>query len=297
MKRAIGIIVALLMTVCLFGCSGASKPSENKSENESNLTKTVEYGGLSFSIDQSWAYDTNNKGASIIPTMNSIITINTFINGETESLIGVEDHLLGDPLDYKLEKVWEIDGGTSATQYSLTVVSGSVYTVIVAHNCESNRGFLLFFNRGDKDYKDILSSDVIDDISRTIKFEPSKAIDSSQVQNDSLLEKKSTDTEGSASSDVSVSKKNALRTAKNYLNTMPFSYTGLIEQLEFEKYSTEDATYAADKCGADWNLQAEKMAAQYLDLMGYSRDGLIDQLVFEGFTEEQASHGADAVGL
>lgn len=39
---------------------------------------------------------------------------------------------------------------------------------------------------------------------------------------------------------------------------MPFSYTGLIEQLEYEQYSHDDAVYAADNCGADWNEQAAK---------------------------------------
>ena len=77
---------------------------------------------------------------------------------------------------------------------------------------------------------------------------------------------------------------------------MPFSYSGLIEQLEYEGYSTEDATYAADNCGADWNEQAALSAEDYLDIMSFSRDGLIEQLVYEGFTQEQAEYGASAVG-
>ena len=78
---------------------------------------------------------------------------------------------------------------------------------------------------------------------------------------------------------------------------MPFSYTGLIEQLEFEQYSHEDAVYAADNCGADWNEQAAKKAQDYLDIMAFSRQGLIDQLQFEGYTYEQAVYGVNQVGL
>ena len=96
---------------------------------------------------------------------------------------------------------------------------------------------------------------------------------------------------------VSISKQNALRSAKSYLGTMPFSYTGLIGQLEYEQYSTADATYAADNCGADWNVQAEKAAKSYIELMPFSRGELIDQLKYEGYTDEQAMHGADSVGL
>ncbi|KAK9680627.1 Host cell surface-exposed lipoprotein [Popillia japonica] len=89
---------------------------------------------------------------------------------------------------------------------------------------------------------------------------------------------------------------NALSKAKEYLSVMAFSYTGLISQLEFDEFSTEDATYGADNCGADWNEQAAKKAQEYIDSMSFSRQGLIDQLVFDGFTQEQAEHGVTAVG-
>ncbi|MCI8474546.1 MAG: hypothetical protein HFF07_04340 [Oscillospiraceae bacterium] len=77
---------------------------------------------------------------------------------------------------------------------------------------------------------------------------------------------------------------------------MPFSYTGIINQLEFEGYSTAEATYGADNCGADWNEEASKAAKEYLDLMSFSRNGLIEQLEFEGYTHEQAVYGAEANG-
>lgn len=94
------------------------------------------------------------------------------------------------------------------------------------------------------------------------------------------------------------SEKNALATAQSYLRTVGgFSYTGLIEQLEYEKYSHSDAVYAADNCGADWNEQAAQSARSYMKVMSFSRGGLIDQLEYEGFTYDQAVYGANAVGL
>lgn len=87
--------------------------------------------------------------------------------------------------------------------------------------------------------------------------------------------------------------RNALQSAKNYLSIMPFSYSGLIEQLEFEGYSTKEATYAADNCGADWYEQAVKSAENYLEIMPFSRSGLIEQLEFDGYTYEQAVYGVD----
>lgn len=46
--------------------------------------------------------------------------------------------------------------------------------------------------------------------------------------------------------------RNALAKADAYLEMSGFSYSGLVEQLEYEGFSTADATYAADNCGADW---------------------------------------------
>ena len=99
-----------------------------------------------------------------------------------------------------------------------------------------------------------------------------------------------------AASDATTSQQNALESAKGYLGFSHFSYTGLIDQLEFEGFSTEDATWAADSCGADWNEQALGSARDYLDFSGFSYAGLIDQLEFEGFTTEQATYAADSCG-
>lgn len=98
------------------------------------------------------------------------------------------------------------------------------------------------------------------------------------------------------SSSMTTGQKNALASAKSYLKYSAFSYTGLIEQLEFEKYSHEDAVYTADNCGADWFEQAALSAATYLNYSSFSKQGLIDQLMFEGFTREQATYGAEQNG-
>lgn len=88
----------------------------------------------------------------------------------------------------------------------------------------------------------------------------------------------------------------ALSTANSYLSVMPFSHSGLIEQLEYEGFSSVDATYAADNCGADWNEQALLCAKDYLNTLSFSYSGLLDQLEYEGFTSDQATYGADNCG-
>jgi SOS response regulatory protein OraA/RecX len=81
--------------------------------------------------------------------------------------------------------------------------------------------------------------------------------------------------------------------AKSYLNSSAFSYTGLIHQLEYEGFSTSEATYGADKCGADWKNQALRKAKSYLNSSAFSYSGLQDQLEYEGFTEDEAQYGAN----
>lgn len=95
---------------------------------------------------------------------------------------------------------------------------------------------------------------------------------------------------------LSLAQQNAVGSATSYLNYSSFSRSGLIGQLEFEGFSTEDATFAVDHVAPDWNEQAAGSAQSYLDYSAFSRQGLIDQLVFEGFSTAEAEYGVAAVG-
>lgn len=99
-----------------------------------------------------------------------------------------------------------------------------------------------------------------------------------------------------AEESMTLGQKNALAKAHSYLEFTAFSHSGLIEQLQYEGFTPEESTFAADNCGADWNEQASKKAQSYMEHQSFSRDGLIDQLLYEGFSQEQAEHGAASVG-
>jgi len=89
-------------------------------------------------------------------------------------------------------------------------------------------------------------------------------------------------------------------TAGDYLDTMAFSRSGLINQLvQFEGFSKADATYGVDAQHANWNEQAALSAKEYFDSgQHFSRAGMIQQLVqFEGFTQAQATYAVNKVGL
>jgi hypothetical protein len=96
---------------------------------------------------------------------------------------------------------------------------------------------------------------------------------------------------------LTVSQQNAQKSASDYLKYMSFSRSGLIHQLEFEGYSTGDATWAVDSLNVDWFQQAAKTAREYLQFGSFSRPGLINQLLFEGFTAQQAEFGVSQAGL
>jgi hypothetical protein len=95
--------------------------------------------------------------------------------------------------------------------------------------------------------------------------------------------------------------KNAIESAKDYLDYSAFSRKGLIEQLSSdagEGYSRADAVFVVNHIDVDWNEQAVKSAKEYLDYDSFSRQGLIEQLssdAGEGFTRAQAQYAVDKV--
>ena len=100
-------------------------------------------------------------------------------------------------------------------------------------------------------------------------------------------------TEPPKKAETTMGMKNALASAKSYLNYTAFSRSGLIDQLEYEGYTIIEATYAVDNCGADWYEQAVKCAESYLNYSSFSKEALIDQLEYEGFTYAQAIYGVE----
>lgn len=162
---------------------------------------------------------------------------------------------------------WNYEG-TTDEGYRLYTIAGKVASV--AGDKTSNYERKLFF--------------MVDN--QVMVFEPSNTGNSTQKTSDTVKMQ-------SNSSTMTSGQRNALKSAESYLRSSAFSYTGLIEQLEYEGFSNEDATYAADHCGADWKEQAVKCAESYLKYSSFSKSGLIDQLEFEGFTHEQAEYGAD----
>lgn len=96
-------------------------------------------------------------------------------------------------------------------------------------------------------------------------------------------------------SNETLGQQNALKSSKSYIYCSAFSYQGLVEQLEYEKFTHEQALYGADNCRADWLQEASECAEGYLKFMSFSCEELLDQLLYEGFTQEQVEYGVRSV--
>jgi hypothetical protein len=149
---------------------------------------------------------------------------------------------------------------------------------------DGENSYELLFKTGDSEYKE---SVVIKFDSAAYELRLQEQEEEEQTPIQEVVEETDKTTTG---------ERNALRSALDYLDYSAFSYSGLIEQLEYEGYSNEEAVYAVDNCGADWNEQAALSAQSYIDYSAFSRTGLIEQLEYEGFTREQAEYGVAAVG-
>ena len=90
--------------------------------------------------------------------------------------------------------------------------------------------------------------------------------------------------------------KGALETALRYLSVSAFSPNGLVKQLQYEGFTMNEAVYAVNKCGADWNEQALKKAKTYLSVSAFSYRGLTEQLVYEEFHPTQANYAVENCG-
>ena len=94
-----------------------------------------------------------------------------------------------------------------------------------------------------------------------------------------------------------IEKRSAIEKAQSYLSTMPFSPSGLYDQLLFEGFSEESSQFAVNCLVVDWDEMCYEKAVSYItNVGGFSKQSLIDQLVFEGFTKKQAKKAVKKLG-
>lgn len=328
MKRllCLSVVFVMLLTGCSSGNTDTTSSQASSSGQASGNAGAVTYvvDNLQFEIPESWTEKTEESGSHYYfypPTDADInflmvqfspmdsqasITEEGMLDAYADGLEKASEGYVGSPPELKTNELG-LDYGLLS--YSIVVSETSIHNdclifdskqgvVILSMTYESGkstattvenyRTFMTTimnsvqeFTNTTSDYKTIL---------KDVKPSDSKDISSPNSQ---PQEEKEGNT---SSSSLTLGQLNALETAGSYLDVMPFSHSGLVKQLEYEGYTHEEAVYAADHCGADWNEQAVKSAKLYLDTMTFSRQGLIEQLEYEGFTHDQAVYGVEQNG-
>lgn len=329
-KRILATFLALCMTLSLISCGAAnttetSDVSNNNEASEESVEQSneiVESSMYESSSDaetpaiypiaiESSLYDYATSVPNVIYTTpaeeNGLSGNPYFVTGVVTQIVNSEDSAYGARyfiVENEYGEVYFLDFIDSASIYTESTSaevmetfkslyssdydntfpeSNQVVTVYGLYNGYSNavNAPIFYFGLNENLQKQLLENPENEYVSNTVAEETSEQ--SSTAESDTTAE-------------ITMAQNNALKKAKEYLRIMAFSYSGLVKQLEYEGYTSSEATYAADNCGADWNEQAVKKAIDYLDTAAFSRSGLIDQLKYEGFTSEQAEYGVSAVG-
>lgn len=330
--KTIGIAM-LALSMCT-GCASYKErvKADNKTEeveledrNGFNLSSTTKYelDNVQFHVPNYFKItDKDDVNPVVFIADNSDFTVMglTWVNEELNdsSIDEYTDSFLETdafkylPKDYEIEEKSFKNEQGNYQYYKLISNSGhvildnqSIYANVnlyfISNNKHNGYGVLSYVQYDGLEYNyynDIL--DIVENVSITDEKEETTS-NTTNSTSDSSTTTTTPNTDSSTSSNASTpspttGEKNALRTAREYLSISAFSYTGLIHQLEYEGYLTEEAIYAADNCNANWNEQAAKSAKEYLDISSFSRQGLIDQLIYEGYTQEQAEYGVTQNG-
>lgn len=290
-KQLTCVLISLSLFFCLLGCNSDDKESSEEevvteiAEENYSLDKIYDFHDISFSIYSGWE-ETSINGCLMCANTDGFLNL-TFDEYDTNEICNemikfhektYKDLGSGTPEIINVDNVsiskfnWKPNGGYENSY--MFDYNNCIYKIEFYVPTEHFEACKMFQNS--------------DEIISSIKF-----AETNKITDDIEKTKKSEDEIIDSQTDVSLGMKNALSQAKDYLAYSSFSYLGLIDQLEFEKYSHEEAVYGADNCGADWNKQAVEQAKSYIEYSGYSYTGLIEQLEFEQFTHDEAVYGVD----
>ena len=319
MKKWCSIILCVAIILMLAGCSTPTEKQINTSETpylindntpeptqKAIVEQTGTLGELTFTYSSITEPTITEESYLFTPAKGISVTIGMFPEGSTNYFDDEEANeaarkMLQLTLIDSAIDVFESGSVLSEGDVAIPGANGSGYYMdyvgILKNNGLSAAMNTIVFHTETALYAITMLSEPDDESSPEVYRNLLSTI---QIAGQPIMEESEesdSETVEATESSETVSQSNAVRQAKSYLKFMAFSRQGLIEQLEYEGFSNEDATYGVDNCGADWMEQAVECAKSYLDTMAFSREGLIEQLEYEGFTHEQAVYGVDATGL
>lgn len=320
-KRMIAVMLCAVM--CFSGCGGKNVETttvETQSEATTAQSQTLEtYSDdyVSFEYDKDlFNIQRTDDGMAIavkcpsmpdepVGTHNTILTIVTQYNDSISDFSQTDAQTLCETAAKGLcQRYFELNDNESiinekssfsnfCAEYYMEVSDGSkCYCKVLNYNSYMTMVCLRLCEYS-KDYNDafIAVYNSAESILGNIDFD--SIVTDSQSSSDASNQQETTTPNTSS---ATTGQKNALSQALSYLSFSAFSHSSLIGQLKYEGYSDDEATYAADNCGADWNAQALKQAKSYLEFSSFSYSGLIEQLEYEGFSNDEATYAVDNCG-
>lgn len=324
MKKVLCLLLATSMALMVAGCSGEADTTKDANTTAATAPdmRVYELNGVEYKIPMEWeTYEDDGtyyyypEGSSDAQTAMVMVKYSPMDGAMNYSNVS-------EMMDGYAEGVGEADGASNLLKasypewddnaikvtYDLDIDSVSCHVSLYAAPVLYDGIFSISLSGGDK-YQSIYDlilenvkfpsrsdavldkSDDLDDLYDE-DDEEGDDYDYDWDDDDSSASTSSVTSSSGQNENLSTERASALQKAHDYLNYSAFSRTGLIEQLEYEGFSKDDATYAVDNCGADWKKQAVLKAKQYRGYSAFSHKGLVEQLEYEGFTHEQAEYGA-----
>ena len=277
----IALLIALILTAtavtAISQCSNqpdiqepvTTSPTQAPTDTlDTDMFRLYNITPFSIAIPRSWSHTANDDNDCFLDSDNNILFIATSQLDDSQSQINsnVVDVFI-DGFKDSLDEFDEIDRTTThIDDFFAYRVEANVkksenkyhYTMYVwatdHYLCE-----MIFSSYGNEQSEefDLFESDIVNSItvdsSKDVRSPEKDSTKKAAEPGTEKPTKKPTEpptekptkkaTEKSVNS-ITVSQSNALESAKSYLEYSAFSYNGLVEQLEYEKYSHEDAVYA-----------------------------------------------------
>lgn len=291
MKKSICALFVAMSILLMMGCAAATKDAadvetkdasmEVSVDNENNNTEISKTGNEKESVDENTGTSKNPEAAEEEPGQEPELS-------EEEKYAALMEKI--NQQQETCEMLTQSGTGMTYSCFYNERTNSFTYNMTVENGCD-HMGFSSF----DNFIKTMNSSSSISHESYGIDCF-ANMLDGTIVLYSSLNGAKNDDLTlvmlSQDDDEPTFGEQNALKSAQSYLSFSAFSHSRLIQQLEYEGYSNAEATYGADRCGANWCEQAAKCAANYLKVSAFSESGLREQLKFEGFTDTQAYYGA-----
>lgn len=312
-KTIVGIIVAIILLSIIFGnnnSSSSTSPSSNITNTSTNKTtiglnetfknKTIE--GIVTDVD--FNYTGYNDYLVKVPEDSKAIKVTIKVTNisEKSNYVSIGDfRCYVDDIAFDAE-IFDgnynenIDPGRSAILEGIYIIPINSENIELEYHPIGETSDRIIINLGKNINNTKTKKSNTNDIDSIVDNINTVSLDSTNISKESII---TIESNKSDLDNFTRGQQNAIKSAESYLNHSSFSKEELIHQLEFEKYTSEEASFAIEYLEqnnkVNWYDEAVESAESYLSHSSFSKEELIHQLEFEGYTDEEALSAVELV--